>query len=240
MANHSLNRVFNWSSNLLLILALAAPASHAEPPVAPFTLDYHLKSEGIPFTFTATRTLKPVRDGLWKMEVQAKNWLGEIRETTLFDWQKCIPESTFYGYYRRGLGRVKEAKLHLDREAGVAASERTDKPMRSYPITDQATDELSVSLALQCSLQTGQRDIKLQVADERSLEAHRYRVVGEEKLKIDGKQIETVKVQRQRGANSKRQTYMWFAPQHDYLLVQLLQENSDGDHVMTLQSMEGL
>lgn len=240
MANHSLNRVFNWSSSLLLILALAAPASHAEPPVAPFTLDYHLKSEGIPFTFTATRTLKPVRDGLWKMEVQAKNWLGEIRETTLFDWQKCIPESTFYGYYRRGLGRVKEAKLHLDREAGVAASERTDKPMRSYPITDQATDELSVSLALQCSLQTGQRDIKLQVADERSLEAHRYRVVGEEKLKIDGKQIETVKVQRQRGANSKRQTYMWFAPQHDYLLVQLLQENSDGDHVMTLQSMEGL
>mgnify|MGYP000321349189 FL=1 len=240
MANHSLNRVFNWSSSLLLILALAAPASHAEPPVAPFTLDYHLKSEGIPFTFTATRTLKPVRDGLWKMEVQAKNWLGEIRETTLFDWQQCIPETTYYGYYRRGLGRVKEAKLHLDREAGVAASERTDKPMRSYPITDEATDKLSVSLALQCSLQTGKRDIKLQVADERSLEAHRYRVVGQEQLKIDGKQIETVKVQRQRGANSKRQTYMWFAPQHDYLLVQLLQENSDGDHVMTLQSMEGL
>ena len=59
-------------------------------------------------------------------------------------------------------------------------------------------------------------------------------------MKIDGKRIETVKVQRQRGANSKRQTYMWFAPQYNYLLVQLLQENSDGDHVMTLQSMEGL
>ena len=238
MANLSPNRGFNWPS-LLLGLVLLAPTSHAEPPVAPFTLDYHLKSEGIPFTVTATRTLKPLQDGLWKMEVQAKNWLGEIRETTLFDWQKCIPESTYYGYYRRGLGRVKEAKLHLDREAGVAASERTDKPIHNYPITDQATDELSVSLALQCSLQAGERDIKLQVADERSMEAHRYRVVGEEQLKIDGKLVETVKVQRQRGANSKRQTYMWFAPQHDYLLVQLLQENSDGDHVMTLQSMEG-
>ena len=229
MANPSLNRVINWSSSLLLMLTLVAPASHAGPPVAPFTLDYHLKSEGIPFTVTATRTLKPVKNGLW-----------EMRETTLFDWQQCIPESTYYGYYRRGLGRVKEAKLHLDREAGVAASERTDKPTRSYPITDEATDELSVSLALQCSLQAGQQDIKLQVADERSLENHRYRVVGEESLEIDGQRIETVKVQRQRGANSKRQTYMWFAPQHDYLLVQLLQENSDGDHVMTLQSMEGL
>lgn len=239
MANLSPNRGFNWSSSLLLTLALVAPASHAEPPVAPFSLDYSLKSEGIPFTVTATRTLKPMQGGLWKMEVQAKNWLGEIRETTLFDWHKCIPESTFYGYYRRGLGRVKEAKLHLDRETGVAASERTDKPTRNYPITDQATDELSVSLALQCSLQAGQRDIKLQVADERSMEAHRYRVVGEEQLNIDGKRVETVKVQRQRGTNSKRQTYMWFAPQHDYLLVQLLQENSDGDHVMTLQSMEG-
>ena len=90
------------------------------------------------------------------------------------------------------------------------------------------------------ALQAGKRDIKLQVADERSLEAHRYRVVGEEKLQIDGKQVKTLKVQRQRGAKSTRQTYMWFAPQHDYLLVQLLQENSDGDHVMTLQSMEGL
>ena len=239
MPNLSPIRGFNWSSSLLLTLALMAPASHAASPVAPFSLDYSLKSEGIPFTVTATRTLKLMQDGLWKMEVQAKNWLGEIRETTLFDWQQCIPESTFYGYYRRGLGRVKEAKLHLDREAGVAASERTDKPTRNYPITDQATDELSVSLALQCSLQAGQRDIKLQVADERSMEAHRYRVVGEEHLNIDGKQVETVKVQRQRGTNSKRQTYMWFAPQHDYLLVQLLQENSDGDHVMTLQSIEG-
>jgi len=239
MANRCPNKGFNWSSTLLLALALVAPASHAEPPVAPFSLDYSLKSEGIPFTVTATRTLKPVQDGLWKMEVRAKNWLGEIRETTLFDWQECIPQSTSYRYYRRGLGRVKEAILNLDRKAGVAASERTDKPARSYPITDTATDELSVSLALQCSLQTGQRDIKLEVADERSQEAQRFRVVGEEQLKIDGKRVETVKVQRQRGANSKRQTYMWFAPQHDYLLVQLLQENSDGDHVMTLQSMEG-
>jgi len=239
MANRCPNKGFNWSSTLLLALALVTPASHAEPPVAPFSLDYSLKSEGIPFTVTATRTLKPVQDGLWKMEVRAKNWLGEIRETTLFDWQECIPQSTSYRYYRRGLGRVKEAILNLDRKAGVAASERTDKPARSYPITDTATDELSVSLALQCSLQTGQRDIKLEVADERSQEAQRFRVVGEEQLKIDGKRVETVKVQRQRGANSKRQTYMWFAPQHDYLLVQLLQENSDGDHVMTLQSMEG-
>ena len=239
MANRFPNRGFNWSS-LLLTLALVAPASHAEPPVAPFSLNYSLKSEGIPFTVTATRTLKPRQDGLWEMEVQAKNWLGEIRETTLFGWQECIPESTYYGYYRRGLGRVKEARVHLDREAGMAASERTDKPTRSYPISDQATDELSVSLALQCALQAGKRDIKLQVADERSLEAHRYRVVGEEKLQIDGKQVKTLKVQRQRGAKSTRQTYMWFAPQHDYLLVQLLQENSDGDHVMTLQSMEGL
>ncbi|MED5387749.1 MAG: DUF3108 domain-containing protein [Pseudomonadota bacterium] len=240
MGKHSPNRVFSWCNLLLLAMALAAPASHAEPPVPPFQLDYSLKSEGIPFTVTATRTLKPARNGLWEMEVQAKNWLGEIRETALFGWQTCIPQSRYYGYYRRGLGRVKEATLRLNRETGMAASERTDKPSRRYPISENATDELSVSLALQCALQAGERDIHLQVADERSLEAHRYRVVGEEQLNIDGQEVKTLKVQRDRGANSPRQTYMWFAPQYDYQLVQLLQENRDGDHVMTLLSMEGL
>lgn len=223
---------------LLVPMALAATAV-AQPPVTPFTLDYRLKSDGIPFSITATRTLERVKGGLWKMEVSAKNWLGEVRETALFNWQSCTPQSSYYGYMRKGLGQLKEASLHLDRETGIAASERTGKPMLSYPISDAATDELSVSLALQCALERGEQEIELDVADEKSLETQRFRVVGEETLKIDGKRLDTIKVQRVRGDNSARQTFMWFAPKHHFLLVQLQQKNKDGEHVMTLQSLEG-
>ncbi|MCK0152180.1 DUF3108 domain-containing protein [Alcanivorax sp. S6407] len=216
-----------------------APVAAAQPPVTPFTLDYRLKSEGIPFTITATRTLRQVQGGLWKMEVSAKNWLGEIRETALFNWQSCTPQSSYYGYLRKGLGRVKEATLHLNRETGVAASERSGKARLNYPISDTATDELSVSLALQCALERGDKDIELDVADEKSVEKQRFQVVGEDILKIDGERLKTVKVQRVREANSPRQTFMWFAPNHQFLLVQLQQKNKDGEHVMTLQSLEG-
>ena len=253
MGSHSLRRVTHWRNPLRislrnpLILAAILLASFAFSPAAtgdetpsPFRLDYRLKSEGIPFSIVATRSLSQVKDGLWKMEVHAKNWLGEIRETALFNWQGCTPLSNYYGYERRGLGKVKEAKLHIDRQTGVAASERTDKPMRSYDVSDNATDELSVSLALQCELRDGAREIELQVADERAQKTHHYTVTGAETLTIDGDKVETLKVQRQRGKNSDRQTYMWFAPGHDYTLVQLMQKNDDGEHLMTLQSLKGL
>ncbi len=235
------NKVIRSLRALLLLAPIlaVAPVASAQPPVTPFTLDYRLKSEGVPFTITATRTLKQVKGGLWKMEVSAKNWLGEIRETALFNWQSCTPQSSYYGYMRKGLGRLKEASLHLDRETGIAASERSGKGMLSYPISDTATDELSVSLALQCALERGEKDIELDVADERSLETQRFKVVGEETLKIDGERLKTVKVQRVRDDNSPRQTFMWFAPNHQFLLVQLQQKNKDGEHVMTLQSLEG-
>ena len=234
------NRVFRSLRAVILLAPMAvAPIASAQPPVTPFTLDYRLKSEGIPFSITATRTLQRVKGDLWKMEVSAKNWLGEIRETALFSWQSCTPQSSYYGYMRKGLGRLKEATLHLDRETGVAASARTGKAMHSYPISETATDELSVSLALQCALERGEQDILLDVVDEKSQESQRFRVVGEESLKIDGERVKTVKVQRIRGANSTRQTFMWFAPKHHFLLVQLQQKNKDGEHVMTLQSLEG-
>ena len=241
MASLSLRRVINLPRLILAAaLLVAASSAFAQPPVAPFNLDYRLKSEGIPFSITATRSLHQVQGGLWKMEVSARNWLGEIRETALFNWQSCTPQSSYYGYMRKGLGRVKEAKLHLDHEAGIAASERTGKDMLSYPISDAATDELSVSLALQCALAEGKQDIRLDVADEKKLDQQHFKVVGQESLNVDGKRLKTVKVQRIRAEDSERQTFMWFAPSHNFLLVQLLQKNNDGEHVMTLQSLEGL
>ncbi|EUC70366.1 hypothetical protein Y017_09900 [Alcanivorax sp. 97CO-5] len=245
MASPSLHRVISslnpliLASIMLVSLTFSSVASAEQTP-SPFNLDYRLKSEGIPFSIEAHRSLRQMQNGLWKMEVHAKNWLGEIRETALFNWQGCTPLSNYYGYKRRGLGKVKEAKLHIDRQTGVVASERTDKPMRSYDVSNNATDELSVSLALQCELRDGANEVELQVADERAQKTHHYTVVGRETLTIDGGRVETLKVQRQRGKNSERQTYMWFAPDHDYTLVQLMQKNDDGEHLMTLQSLEGL
>lgn len=237
MASHSPLQGFNWISFFALTLLAMASLAQAAAPVSAFTHEYRLKSQGIPFSLTATRSLKPLKDGGWELEVRARNWLGEIRETARFAWQGCTPQSRYYGYLRRGLGTRKEAKVHLDREAGQAASERTDKATRHYAIDTDTTDELSLSLALQCHLQQGSTQITLPVADERSMKHQQYLVVGEERVKIDGQRLKTLKVQRLREKDSKRQTYLWFAPAYDYALVKLLQHNEDGDHKMTLKEL---
>lgn len=241
MANFFPPRAISWPKALLMAALLGSPAAvMADPPLAPFALDYHFKSSGVPFAIKAQRSLIQMKDGLWKVELHAKNFIGEIRETALFNWQGCTPRSRFYGYHRQGLGRVKEAQLRIDPDTGMADSTRTDKPQRHYPVSEDTTDELSVPLALQCELRAGETDIELNVADERSSEPQRYKVISQEQLDIDGHLLDTVKLQRIREANSSRQTFMWFAPEHDYLLVKLVQENSDGEHILTLQSLEGL
>ncbi|MDX1803607.1 MAG: DUF3108 domain-containing protein [Alcanivorax sp.] len=235
MASLYPSKATGWTSVLaLLAMMLSRPVLADPAPVPPFSDHYRLKSQGIPFTIEATRTLRRVRDGLWEMNVHAKNWLGEIRETALFSWQDCMPETSFYGYRRRGLGRVKKAEVHINRDTGVAVSERSNKPMTSYEVGSNATDDLSLTLALQCRLRQGANDITLDVADDRGLSTHHYRVVGKEKLDIDHMAVNTVKVKRVRAADSKRQTFLWFAPGRDYALVKLEQQNADGKHTMTL------
>ncbi len=100
-----------------------------------------------------------------------------------------------------------------------------------------ATDKIALTLALQCRLQQGDQNMVLNVADERGVEKQRFQVEGNENLEIDGDEVATVKVRRVRAPNSDRQTWLWFAPEHGYTLVQLVQKNDDGRHVMTLETM---
>ena len=237
MANACPRRAFRWTRTASLLLAglLAAAPALAESPVESFNTQYRLKAAGFPFTVGAQRTLSKAGGERWEMEVSASNFLGEIRETSVFTWQGCLPVTHYYGYHREGLGRVKAAELRIaDKQA---TSERTDHEPYRYAVDQPATDKIALTLALQCRLARGDRDITLNVADERGVETQRFQVEGRETLDIDGEDVATVKVRRLREADSERQTWLWFAPGNDYTLVQLVQENDDGRHVMNLESL---
>lgn len=237
MANACPRKAFRSTRTASVILAglLAAAPAFAEPPVQSFQTQYRLKAAGFPFTVGAQRTLSQAGGDRWEMQVSASNFLGEIRETSLFTWQGCTPVTRYYGYHRQGLGQVKAAELRI--EGNQAVSERTEHEPYKYRVDEPATDKIAVTLALQCRLARGDRDITLNVADERGVEKQRFRVEGRETLEIDGKDLATVKVRRLREAGSERQTWLWFAPEKDYTLVQLVQENDDGRHVMSLESL---
>ncbi len=237
MANACPRRAFRWKRTASVLLAglLAAVPAFAEPPVPGFDTLYRLKAAGFPFTVSAQRRLTPSSGERWQMEVAASNFLGEIRETSVFTWDGCMPVTQYYGYHREGLGRVKAAELRIAN--GQATSERTEHEPYQYSVDEPATDKIALTLALQCHLAAGDRDITVNVADERGVEKQRFQVEGRETLEIDGQELATVKVRRVRDAGSERQTWLWFAPDDDYTLVQLVQKNDDGRHVMTLENL---
>ncbi|WP_111656210.1 DUF3108 domain-containing protein [Isoalcanivorax indicus] len=241
MGKHFLNRVTSGITLISLtgLLALSANADtdKAPPVIQPFSMTYGLSGSGVPFSIAAERTLERRNDGSWKMEIRARNWLGSIRETTFFTWQDCVPQSTAYEYRRRGLGRTREARLELDRDAGTALARRDGADDRTYEIGDHTTDILSQTLGLQCALMRGQRDnISLDVASERRREDMVYQVIGEESVRVPAGRFNTLKVERVRDDDSDRQTLLWFAPELGYALIRMVQDEGDGQYELVLRN----
>ena len=171
------------------------------------------------------------------MEIRARNILGSIRETTRFSWQECTPQSTSYSYRRRGLGRTREATLDIDREASTAIAHRDGREPREFDISDTTTDILSQTLGLQCQLMRGEReDIAIDVASERRRETMVYRAEGEENVRVPAGRFDAVRVIRVRDDDSDRRTLLWFAPELDYALIKMVQDDGDGQYELVLRS----
>lgn len=219
---------------LLMLLPLAAFAE--TPPIAPFSHSFTLTSSGVPFAIKAERSLAKGAKGLWYMHVGADNWLGEISENTAFYWDSCTPQSSFYRYKRVGLGKERLAEMEFDQLEGEARVVRAGKRSR-YAITPTTTDKLSQTLALQCMLSRGDMALELDIADERGLDHVVYRRMGNEVLRTPAGTFNTVKVERVREPGSDRKTLLWFAPEHDFALVQMVQHEDDKTHTLVINSL---
>lgn len=236
MATQFQKTVFNWVICLLISYAPMAHADHSDGNLKAFKHDLNFSSSSLPFSLKATRRLKQLSDGRWSLEVKAKNWLGEIRETTFFQWHGCIPQTETWKYHRQGLGKEREAIITLDHENKTAISVK-GKRKREYEIGEHTTDQLSQTLALQCLLQQPHDgSLSIDVADERGRKTAHYSIGKEEWIETRQGKIKALPLTRVRAADSDRQTMLWFAPDHQYALIRLVQIEDDKRLQMDLAS----
>lgn len=218
-----------------LLASLPAQAQTVSEPSG-FRQEFRLSSSGVPISIAAERRLRQLDDGTWQMEVEAGALIGKVREITEFRWDQCTPQTTRYSYLREGLGQKRKALLVLDRETGTALATRTNGQQRQYPIADSTTDKLSQTLALQCMLSRGDTDLVVDVADDKGREQQRYRRDGEEVLQTPAGALRTVRLVRERSDND-RKTWLWFATDHNFALVKLVQEEDNQRHEMLIRSL---
>lgn len=220
------------------LLSSLLPLSASAAPEQSFQQEFRLSTSKMPISVNAERRLRQLDDNTWQMVVEAKNLIGRVREVTQFQWHQCTPQTTSYSYLREGLGQKRKARLTLDRDNGIATSVRANGKVRKYPITATTTDKLSQTLALQCMLQRGDEELVLDVADEKGREQEHYIIDGEETLQTPAGPLRTVRLLRDRDdSDDGRKTWLWFAADHNFSLVKLVQEEDNQRHEMLIQAL---
>lgn len=193
---------------------------------------------GISFSANAVRELKRNGDQ-WRLSLDAKAMIASLNEYSDFTIQndrQVRPEH--YEYHRTVLGSKKDAVLQFNWQTGTVLNDVKKKPwvMDTPPGTQ---DNLSYQMQLRLDLASGKESLGYSVADGGKLKSYAFKRVGHDVVQTALGSVNAVKIQRDRGPNSKRQTYIWLAPELDFMLVKLQQvEKSGKEYSLLLDKLE--
>ena len=136
-----------YLSGLALVVAASLlPALAAGASLPPFSAEYRIYVNKIPTPIKADLVLEPASgEDRYHMRFEAHSWLLNNREESWFRWNDCAPRTERYTHEFKGFGKHRYHDTDFNWEQGRAVSE-SDSGDESFPIPDQALDELSMLL----------------------------------------------------------------------------------------------
>lgn len=220
--------------------AFAGGTTREEPQstinfIKPYRIVYEVKFDTfLPFEGKAIRQLKLQKDGGWKLSHSIDSGVINVRESSRFDWQNKQPKTRQYHYKQNSIGKDKDEQLKFD-WVNLQAHHNTDKPPGSFAIPDNTLDKLTYQLKIRQDLAIGKEPGVYTVADKRRLKEYGFILLGEEPLDTPVGTLNTLKIKRDRGPDSKRETTLWLAKDWDYLLVKLQQQEKGKDYEVVIE-----
>lgn len=221
-----------WIAALLLSTSLSSTASTLvlEPYRATYT---NRVDAAISFSGEAVRELKQLENAEWELSVEASAMMANIRESSRVKLDSDFIFPLQYDYYRRILTRKRTAQLRFDWDANFVITDIDDKPWR-MSIEPGIHDKLSYQLQMPADLKKGLHTLEYAVADGGQIQTYRFQVTGEEQVETPAGNFRAIRVERDRGKGSDRETLIWFAPELDYLVVRLEQIEPNGNRYALL------
>jgi hypothetical protein len=104
-----------------------------------------------------------------------------------------------------------------------------DGKITEVPLVPGAMDKLMHQAILRGDVAAGIQHIEYPIADRSDIKPYVYDVLGSEEVVTARGTVQAIKVR-------KGTTTFWLAPEWDYLLVKLLQENDDSTYASYLQA----
>ena len=211
-----------------------ASVSQADP--VEYRAEYFAKTSRIPVKVAVVRELIRLDEDRYRLVSSAKTRLVKVTETSEFEIRGNDLLPVRYAFERKGLGRNKKQSSIFDWPAS-----RINHDNSSSALTPGTLDKFSYQYLLRMdvaeALRNGDRSRPLEytIADGEERKSYRFRITGEETLPTPLGDLHTVRVERVR-EDSKRKTALWFAINHEFLLVKLRQTKDERSFELILSA----
>ena len=219
-----------WAALIAGMIALPASAGDVDyAPLAPYEARYTASmSKGVSLNGEGIRELTDQGNNVWLYRTDVDSFIADINESLIFRWENGQVIPLRYRYHLSGfLIKDRKQSIDFDWQAGTATGSYRGEKFE-VELRDKTLDPLGYQLQLHQDLKAGKRDVTYQVLDKGDYDDDRFAVIDEDSLGDNGRTMNTLKAEKVRDEDSKRQTLMWFDPARDYLLVRLLQVEPDG------------
>ncbi|PVY69571.1 uncharacterized protein DUF3108 [Tamilnaduibacter salinus] len=208
---------------------VAASDKDAHVEMLPMTAHYTANiDKGLSIDGNATASLTRQSANRWQYRFDVDSFIADIRESARFRWsgQTVSPDT-----YRYSL----EGWMISDRHRSLTFNWADDRVTGRYEGTpvdlslpENALGPMTYQIQLKQDLKKGLQEMSYQVVAEGRMDDDQFAVRGEEVLDSRLGELNTIKVEKVRAPEKKRETYLWFAPEWDYMLVRLVQVAKDG------------
>lgn len=217
----------------LLAAAAALTSAWADPSVPVFSAEYDVRINGLSVA-EAQFSLSPTDKSNQYVYRQSSRSTGlaalfgrqSVKETSRWELTDQGIRPLEYRYQREG-GEDDDRNVELRFDwAHHQVENRIEGQPWTMDIPDGTLDKLLVQVAMLIDLRAGQSEFTYPVADGGRLKHYRFAVIGEESLKLADGEYRTIKLQRT--DDNRDTTYIWAAPDLNYIPVRFLKVKKSG------------
>ena len=177
-------------------------------------------------------------EGKRTIQFNAKFPLGRIKIISDFIEENNLISSARYYVDAKVLIRSDKRTLNFDQSSGTLTSKGKFEWSQTLLENENVFDPLNVQIQIRKNVIAGLKDFSLMLPDLKTgvIEANNYKVVDSGSFEVDGTVYPCIIVERIR-LQDNRTTRYFLAPDIDYLIIKVEDEDQDGDTMLELKKL---
>ena len=177
-------------------------------------------------------------EGKRTIQFNAKFPLGRIKIISDFIEENNLISSTRYYVDAKVLIRSDKRTLSYDQSSGTLTSKGKFEWSQTLLKNENVFDPLNVQIQIRKNVIAGLKDFSLMLPDLKTgaIEANNYKIVDSGSFEVDGTVYPCIIVERIRQQDNRTTRY-FLAPDIDYLIIKVEDEDQDGDTMLELKKL---